>query len=106
MGATLDKRKVDHELTLINFFYCFTGDSIILKEKITLVVEMITPPLIDHHLMEILVVDHCSAHHGILGRQTLKELWVVTSIHHLYMKFSTENGIPTVRSDQMRAREC
>lgn len=27
----------------------------------------------------------------------LKELWAVTSIHHLCMKFSTKNGIATIK---------
>lgn len=55
--------------------------------KITLAVEMGTPLLTTRHFMEFLMVDHRFAYHGVLGRPALKELWAVTSIHHLRMKF-------------------
>lgn len=54
----------------------------------------------------ILVVDIWSAYHGVLGQPALMELWAIISIHHLYMKFSTENGIAIVRGDQWSAMEC
>ncbi|KAL2471436.1 Uncharacterized protein Adt_39572 [Abeliophyllum distichum] len=36
----------------------------------------------------------------------LKELWTVTSIHHLCMKFSTEGCIATIQGNQPEARKC
>ena len=42
----------------------------------------------------------------VLGRQTLKELRAITSIHHLLMKFPTSNGVLQVRRCQSDAREC
>ncbi|KAL2462277.1 Uncharacterized protein Adt_45697 [Abeliophyllum distichum] len=36
----------------------------------------------------------------------LKELWVVTSIHYLYMKFVTDNGVATMKGNQHEARKC
>lgn len=59
-----------------------------------------------HHLMEFYIVDHRSAYHGGLERPTLIELWVVTSFHHLYIKFPTDQSFAIVRFDQMGLREC
>lgn len=42
--------------------------------------EMGIAPLTVYNLIEFLVVDHHSAYHKVLGRPTLKELWVVIFI--------------------------
>ncbi|KAL2487247.1 Uncharacterized protein Adt_32003 [Abeliophyllum distichum] len=86
--------------------YGFTGDCVTPKGIIRLAVTMGEEPLAAHTFMEFLVVDRRSAYHGVLGRPALKELWAVTSIHHLCMKFSTEGGIATVRGNQPEARKC
>ncbi|KAL2533422.1 Ribonuclease H [Abeliophyllum distichum] len=85
--------------------YGFTGDCVTPKGIIRLAVTMGEEPLAAHTFMEFLVVDRRSAYHGVLGRPTLKELWAVTSIHHLCMKFSTEGGIATVRGQPTRSSE-
>ncbi|KAL2542460.1 Uncharacterized protein Adt_03438 [Abeliophyllum distichum] len=54
--------------------------------------------------MEFLVVDTCSAFHGILRRTALKDLQVVTSIHHLAMKFPTLVGVAKVHGNQTKER--
>lgn len=56
--------------------------------------------------MKFLVVDNSSAYHGVFARLTLKELRVVTSIHHLCIKFPIENEIATVRGNKRSVREC
>ncbi|KAL2542883.1 Ribonuclease H [Abeliophyllum distichum] len=76
--------------------YGFTGDCVTPKGIIRLAVAIGEEPLAAHTFMEFLVVDRRSAYHGVLGRPVLKELWAVTSIHHLCMKFPTEGGIATV----------
>lgn len=86
--------------------YGFIRNSIILRERITLAVEMGTPPLVAHRYMEFLEVNHRSTYPGVLGRPTLKKLWVVTSIHHLCMKFPTEQCIAMIWGHQMGSREC
>lgn len=86
--------------------YRFMGNNIIPRDKITLLMEMGVAPLIAHHLMEFLVVDHRSTYHGVLGRSALKGLWAVTSIYHLCMMFPMENCIATVRGAQQNIREC
>ena len=42
----------------------------------------------------------------MLKRPVLKELRVITSIHHLLMKFLMPNGIGQVCGCQSEAREC
>ncbi|XP_022891925.1 uncharacterized protein LOC111406782 [Olea europaea var. sylvestris] len=76
------------------------------RGRITLPVEMWSAPLVAHHFMKFLVVDHKLAYYRVLGRPALKDFWVVTSIHYLCMKFPTEHGIATVRGDQMGTRVC
>lgn len=56
--------------------------------------------------MEFLIIDSRLAYHGMLRRPALKDLEVVTSIHRLCIKFSTENEVKTVRGDQRGVREC
>ncbi|KAL2472128.1 Uncharacterized protein Adt_40264 [Abeliophyllum distichum] len=86
--------------------YGFTGDCVTPKGIIRLAVTMGEEPLAAHTFMKFLVVDRRSAYHGVLCRPALKELWAVTSIHHLCMKFSTEGRIATVRGNQPEARKC
>ncbi|KAL2541913.1 Uncharacterized protein Adt_02891 [Abeliophyllum distichum] len=56
--------------------------------------------------MEFLLVDTHSAYHGVFSRPVLKDLEVVTSIHHLAMKFSTPGGVAKVRNNQTKAMAC
>ncbi|XP_022856262.1 uncharacterized protein LOC111377400 [Olea europaea var. sylvestris] len=106
-GSTFDKMILDHKLTPTTTpLYGFTGDSITPRGKITLAVEMGESPQTAMNFMEFLIVDSRSVYHGVLGRLALKKLGAVTSIHHLCMKFSMENGVATVRGDQRGSREC
>lgn len=106
-GATYDQMEVKQALTPVTSpIYGFTGDSLIPRGKIGLAVEMGEVPLVSKNLMKFLVVDHRSAYHGVLGRPALTELWAVTSVHHLCMKFPTEHGVATVRGDQRSLRLC
>ncbi|XP_022856189.1 uncharacterized protein LOC111377343 [Olea europaea var. sylvestris] len=105
--SIFNKIILDHELTpTTTSLYGFTGDSITSKGKIILAVEMGESPQTTMNFMEFLIVDSRSAYHGVLSRPALKELEVVTSIYHLYMKLPTENGVIIVRGDQRGSREC
>lgn len=96
-GASFDKMEVDHELTRVTSpLYGFIGDNIVSRGKITLAMEIGVAPLMAHHFMEFLLVDYHFAYHGIIRRPSLKELWAITSIHHLCIKFPTENFITKV----------
>lgn len=55
--------------------------------------------------MVFMVVDNRSTYQGVLGRPALKELWAITSIHNLCMKFPIQNDIATVK-DQRSVKEC
>ncbi|XP_022864597.1 uncharacterized protein LOC111384542 [Olea europaea var. sylvestris] len=105
--SAFDKMILDHQLTPTTTpLYGFTGDSITPREKITLALEMRESPQATINFMEFLIVDSRSPYHGVLSRLSLKELETVTSIHHLCMKFSTKNGVETVRGDQRGPGEC
>lgn len=81
-GAIFDKMIVNHEFTLLPSLYDFIRDSITPKGKITLAVEMEELPQTSLDIMEFLIVDSRPAYHGVLGRLAMKDLGVVTSIHH------------------------
>lgn len=93
---------VDHELNpMAKPLYWFAGNSIVLWEGLLWQLKWAHP-----HFMEFLTVDHRFAYHGVLGRPALKELWAVTSIHHLRMKFPIKQGTVMVRGNQMGSRKC
>ena len=56
--------------------------------------------------VNFLVVDCSSSYNAIIGRPTLNNWKVVTSIYHLSVKFPTEHGVGQVQGDQLAAREC
>lgn len=98
---------IDHDLTPITSqVYGFIGDSFIPRGKITVIVEMGSPTQIAGHFMKFLVIDNRSTYHGGLGRPLVKDLWTVTFIVHLCMKFPTERDITIARGDPMNYREC
>lgn len=98
---------MDHDLTSItSLVYGFIGNSIISRGKITIVVDMVSPAQIAGHFTKFLVIDNRSTYHGVLGRPILKDLWTVTFVVHLCMKFPTERNITIVRGDQMKNKEC
>ncbi|KAL2532746.1 Uncharacterized protein Adt_06097 [Abeliophyllum distichum] len=76
------------------------------KEIVHLAITIEEEPLASHTFIEFLVVDRRSAYDGVLGWPALKEVWAVTSIHHLCMMFFTERGIAMVKGNQPKARKC
>ncbi|KAL2531599.1 Uncharacterized protein Adt_04950 [Abeliophyllum distichum] len=62
-----DQMDVDHELMAISEpLLDFTGDSLILRERITLAVDFRESPCHLKKFMEFLLVDTRSAYHGVL----------------------------------------
>ncbi|XP_072078181.1 uncharacterized protein [Arachis hypogaea] len=55
--------------------------------------------------IDFIVVDVASAYNALIGRTALNWLGVVVSTPHLCMKFSTPEGITTIRGDQKLARK-
>ena len=86
--------------------YEFTGDHVVPKGTIKLVVTIGEHPRESNVMIEFLVVDYPSAFNGIIGRLLLKALKVLTSIYHLTMKLPTTEGTGQVRGSQYDSREC
>ncbi|KAL2453081.1 Uncharacterized protein Adt_45818 [Abeliophyllum distichum] len=106
-GSTFDQMDVDHELMAISEpLFDFTGDSLILQGRITLVVDFEESPCHLRKFMEFLIVDTRSSYHGVLRRPMLKDLQEVTSIHHLAMKFPMLGGVAKIHGNQTEARTC
>ena len=73
-------------------FYGFTGDHMIPKGTIKLVVMVGEHSPVSTVMTKFLVVDCPSAFNGVIGTSLLKALKAVTSIYHLTMKFPTAKG--------------
>ncbi|XP_072056242.1 uncharacterized protein [Arachis hypogaea] len=56
--------------------------------------------------IDYIVVDVASAYNTLIGRTTLNRLATVVSTPHLCMKFSTVEGIATIKEDQKLVRKC
>lgn len=57
-------------------------------------------------VMDFVIVNEDISYNGILGRPLLKEMMVITSIYHLYMKFPTPEGIGCLKGCQFESRQC
>lgn len=57
------------------------------RGQITLVVEIGEEPTVFYKYMNFIIMNKRSAYNEIIGRPTLKQLKVVTSIHHVCLKF-------------------
>ena len=82
-----------------NPVYSFTGDSIVPLGVISLPMTLGEYPRQSCVLADFLVIDQPLAFIVVLGRPSLRELRVVTSIHHLLMKFLTPRGVDEVKGD-------
>ncbi|KAL2492838.1 Uncharacterized protein Adt_28466 [Abeliophyllum distichum] len=104
-GSAFDQMDIDYEPTAISEpLFSFTGDSLVLRERIIIAVDFREPPCHLKKFMEFLVVDTRSTYHGVFGTLALKNLQAVTSIYHLVMKFPTPGGVAKVRRNQTKAR--
>ncbi|KAL2491909.1 Uncharacterized protein Adt_27537 [Abeliophyllum distichum] len=84
---------IDHELTaILELFFRFTGDSLVLRGKIAFEVDFGDPLCFLKKFMEFLVVDTRS-----VEIPALKDLQSVSFIHHLAMKFPTPGGVAKIR---------
>lgn len=52
------------------------------------------------------LLDQDSTHNTLLGWPFLKEMKVITSIYHIYMKFHTPKRVGCVKGYQYESREC
>ena len=89
-----------------NPIYDFTGDSVIPLGLITLSMTLGEYPRQSYIIADFLVIDQPSAFNIVVGKPSLRELRVITSIYHLLMKFPTPYGVGEVKGDQQEVRQC
>ena len=96
-----------HQLTPApTSLYRFTGDSLTSIGSIKLAMIVSTYPRVTTVMAKFLVVDCPLTFNAVLERPALKEVQVVTYIHHLIMKFPMLNGISQVCECQLEPIEC
>ena len=83
-----------------NPVYNFTGHSVGPLGVISLPMILGEYPRQSCVMVDFLVIDQPSAFNAVLRRPSLRESRVVTSIHHLLMKFPTPLGVGKVKGDQ------
>ena len=96
--------KVSDLKPLPNPIYGFTGDSIIPLGVISLPMTLREYPRQSCVMEDFLVINQPSAFNAVLGRPSLRELRVITSIYHMLMKFPKIHGVGEVKRDQQEAR--
>ena len=84
----------------------FTGDKIVSKGIVTLIVIAGTYLAQVTKEIDFLIVDCPSTYNIILGRSALNRLRATTSTHYLKVKFPSAHGVGEIRGDQVLAREC
>ena len=99
----LDKKRIrPFTLHLVSF----TGDKIVLKAIVTLIVIAGTYPAQITKEIDFLIVDCPLTYNIILGRPALNRLRAATSTYYLKVKFPTAHKVGEIRGDQVLAREC
>ena len=84
----------------------FTGDRIVPRGIITLIVIASTYPTQVTKEIDFLIVDCLSTYNIILGRPALNKLRVATLTYYLKVKYPTAHGVREIRGDQVLARKC
>ncbi|XP_074324376.1 uncharacterized protein LOC141661291 [Apium graveolens] len=86
--------------------YGFSGTGVRVMGSIRLPCTLGESPLSVTKMLEFKVLNQESSHNVLLGRPFLREMKVVTSIHHLTIKFPTPNGVGSIKGSQYDSREC
>ena len=99
----LDKKRIKpFTLPLVSF----TGDRIVPRGIVTLIVIVGTYPAQVTKEIDFLIVNCPSTYNIIWGRSALNRLRAVTSTYYLKVKFPTAHRVEEIRGDQVLAREC
>ncbi|XP_074322938.1 uncharacterized protein LOC141659904 [Apium graveolens] len=98
---------LDKELTSTGgHLYGFTGNSIGVKGTIRLPVTIGEEPYVATQIAMFTVVDQPCAYNVIVGRPLMRVMRMVTSIHHMTVKFPTPMGVGFLKSCQYESRVC
>ncbi|XP_074346261.1 uncharacterized protein LOC141685036 [Apium graveolens] len=86
--------------------YGFTGEAVRVMGSVRLPVTLGEGSLSVTQMIDFKVQDQDSAHNVLVGRPWLRAFKVITSIHHLMIKFPTPNGVGSLRGSQYESRDC
>ncbi|XP_074342175.1 uncharacterized protein LOC141679621 [Apium graveolens] len=89
-----------------SWVYGFFGAGVSVMGSIRLPCTLGESPLSVTKMLEFKVLNQESSHNVLLGRPFLREMRVITSIHHLTIKFPTPNGVGSIKGSQYDSREC
>ncbi|XP_074342058.1 uncharacterized protein LOC141679458 [Apium graveolens] len=98
---------LDRELTSTGgYLYGLTGNSIGVKGTIRLQMTIGEEPYVATQIAMFTVVDQPCAYNVIVGRPLMRAMRMVTSIHHMTVKFPTSTGVGFLKSCQYESRVC
>ncbi|XP_074342020.1 uncharacterized protein LOC141679418 [Apium graveolens] len=86
--------------------YGFTGEAVRVMGSVRLPVTLGEGALSVTQIIDFKVLDQDSAHNVLVGRPWLRAFRVITSIHHLMIKFPMPNGVGSLRGSQYESRDC
>ncbi|XP_074378366.1 uncharacterized protein LOC141719900 [Apium graveolens] len=86
--------------------YGFTGEAVRVMGSVRLLATLGEGALSVTQMIDFKVLDQDSAHNILVGRPWLRAFRVITSIHHLMIKFPTPNGVGSLRGSQYESRDC
>ncbi|XP_074323878.1 uncharacterized protein LOC141660794 [Apium graveolens] len=86
--------------------YDFTGEAVRVMGSVRLPVTLGEGALSVTQMIDFKVLDQDSAHNVLVGRPWLRAFRVITSIHHLMIKFPTPNRVGSLRGSQYESRDC
>ncbi|XP_074378676.1 uncharacterized protein LOC141720227 [Apium graveolens] len=89
-----------------SWVYGFSSAGVRVKGSIRLPCTLGESPLSVTKILEFKVLNQESSHNVLLGWPFLREMRVITSIHHLIIKFPTPNGVGSIKGSQYDSREC
>ncbi|XP_074328457.1 uncharacterized protein LOC141666367 [Apium graveolens] len=98
---------LDRKLTSTGgHLYGFTGNSIGVKGIIRLPVTIGEEPYVATQIAMFTVVDQPCAYNVIVGGPLMRAMRMMTSIHHMTVKFPTPTGVGFLKSCQYESRVC
>ncbi|XP_074326858.1 uncharacterized protein LOC141664805 [Apium graveolens] len=89
-----------------SWVYGFSGTGVKVMGSIRLPCTLGESPLSVTKMLEFKVLNQESSHNVLLRRPFLREMRVITSIHHLTIKFPMPNGVGSIKGSQYDSREC